>query len=77
MTGGGWPYLPGHCPHCAYLHELSPPARDEAGYEIPGICCHPRIGMELFRPQRRAAPASERCPFFHRRSELDQRDAGV
>ncbi|MGB0091102.1 MAG: hypothetical protein WBP81_00965 [Solirubrobacteraceae bacterium] len=64
MTKGSWPYVPGQCPDCTYFHEASPAFVDDSGYEILGFCRHPRIGMELFRPQRLEPPESERCPLF-------------
>ncbi|MGH2872446.1 MAG: hypothetical protein ACRDL5_08285 [Solirubrobacteraceae bacterium] len=64
MTGAGWPYLPGQCPHCMYLHATAPFTED-SGYEVVGFCRHPRIAMELFR-SRLEPSASERCPGFVR-----------
>jgi hypothetical protein len=61
---GSWPYLEAQCPHCRYFQAFAPPFVDDAGYEILGFCRHPRIGMELFRPQRRRASESDRCPLF-------------
>jgi hypothetical protein len=65
VTGGSWPYLPGQCPDCVYLHPMVPPFVDDSGYEIVGTCWHPRIGMELFRSDR-SASADDRCPCFLR-----------
>lgn len=64
MSGGSWPYLAGQCPRCVYFQVATPPVIDDSGYEIPGVCRHPRIAMELFRPRRRALSASERCGLF-------------
>jgi len=68
MTRGSWPLLPGQCPDCAYLHDASPAFVDDSGYEIVGFCRHPRIAMELFRPQAVQVPTSELCPLFVRRA---------
>jgi hypothetical protein len=74
MTGGSWPYLPGQCPRCHYLYEVTPPFVDDGGYEIVGFCRHPRIGMQLFSPKKRTPSQSERCPCFYaapvRKSEV-------
>lgn len=75
MSGGSWPYLPQQCPDCLYFQAASPPFVDDSGYEIVGFCRHPRIGMELFRPQR-ADPSSELCPLFIRRGTRQSPDAG-
>jgi hypothetical protein len=74
MSRGSWPYLPGQCPHCSYLQPIEPAFVDDSGYEILGLCRHPRIGMELFLPQARSASENERCPFFVRGSPERQRD---
>jgi hypothetical protein len=55
-----WPYLSSQCPSCRYFAELDTPTQDDAGYQVPGACTHPRIGMELFVP-RRAELAELRC----------------
>lgn len=67
MNGGSWPYLPRQCPHCYYFQAESRPYFDDSGYEILGFCCHPRIGMELFRPQQLDLSKGDRCPLFVRR----------
>jgi hypothetical protein len=59
-----WPYSPQECPRCRYLHALDPPARDDTGFEIPGFCLHPRIGMELFCFENRDPASMEPCPCF-------------
>jgi len=51
-----WPYTPSECPRCRYFDALNPSARDDAGYEIVGLCLHPRIAMELFRLRLRPEP---------------------
>jgi hypothetical protein len=43
-----WPFTSHQCPHCTYFEALDPPAHDDAGYEMPGLCAHPLIGMELY-----------------------------
>ncbi len=63
MSHGSWPYLPAQCPKCRYF-QAEPPFVDDSGYEILGFCRHPRVAMELFRPQRLHASACERCPLF-------------
>jgi hypothetical protein len=40
---------------------------DDSGYRIPGFCSHPRIGMELFEPQRLDLSKADRCRLFVRR----------
>ena len=67
MTQGSWPYLPGQCPDCLYLQAALTRFVDDSGYEIVGFCRHPRIGMELFQPQKLDLSNSERCPLFVRR----------
>jgi hypothetical protein len=66
MTSGSWPYLPEQCPACHYFQAESPPFVDDSGYEILGFCRHPRIGMELFRPQKLDLSNADRCPLFVR-----------
>jgi hypothetical protein len=68
MTGGSWPYLPAQCPHCFYFRPESPPFVDDSGYEILGFCRHPRIGMELFEPQKLDLSGADRCPLFVRQA---------
>jgi hypothetical protein len=67
MTSGSWPYLSGQCPSCFYFQPEQAPFTDDSGYEILGFCRHPRIGMELFQPQKLDLSNSERCPLFVRR----------
>ena len=57
-----WPYTPSECPRCRYFDAFDPAARDDAGYEIVGLCLHPRIAMELFRLRLRPEPSH--CPCF-------------
>jgi len=59
--------MPHQCPECFYFQALAARHIDDSGYEIPGFCGHPRIGMELFRAERRDLSA-DRCPLFLRRS---------
>lgn len=66
MPAESWPQFPEQCPHCFYFQALSPPYIDDTGYEVVGFCRHPRIAMELFRPQRLDLSRSERCRLFVR-----------
>ena len=68
MSRGSWPYLPAQCPHCLYFHPEESPFTDDSGYEIPGFCSHPRIGMELFRPQKLDVSRADPCRLFIRRA---------
>jgi hypothetical protein len=68
MTTGSWPYFPEQCPDCLYFQAASPAFIDDSGYEIRGFCRHPRIGMELFRPQKVDPSKSGRCPLCVRRA---------
>jgi hypothetical protein len=61
-----WPFTSHQCPLCRYFQALDPPAHDDAGYELPGLCAHPLIAMELFTP-RDAARFGE-CDLFQRRA---------
>ena len=71
MSHGSWPFLPEQCPECFYFHAASPPFLDDSGYEIRGFCRHPRIGMELFEPQRLDTTTADRCPLLLRRGKQD------
>jgi hypothetical protein len=64
MSLGSWPFIPGQCDRCAYLHAPAPPHTDDDGYEVVGFCRHPRIAMDLFRAQKRRPPRIETCPLF-------------
>ena len=64
MTRGSWPYLPAQCPNCFYFQAEQPPFTDDSGYEILGFCRHPRIGMELFRPQKLDFSRADPCRLF-------------
>lgn len=75
MTGGSWPYIPEQCPHCVYIHTLSP-FRDDSGYEIRGFCRHPRIAMELFTTQRELSDA-EPCRLFAPETTTSPRRKGA
>lgn len=59
-----WPYSPKECPRCRYLAPLDPPAFDDAGYQIVGVCLHPRIGMDLFCFKQRDPETMQPCPCF-------------
>lgn len=74
MTSGSWPYVPHQCPECFYFQTAPAPYIDDSGYEILGFCRHPRIGMELFRTQRRDL-SSDRCPLFVRQAASRRDDA--
>jgi hypothetical protein len=66
-----WPFSAAECPRCHYLESLDPPAFDDVGYEIPGVCLHPRIGMDLFVFKERDPTTMAPCPCFRER----ERDA--
>jgi hypothetical protein len=76
-----WPVSPGECPRCRYFDPLVPSVRDDAGYEIVGLCLHPRIATDLFRARSIELSAAEPCPcFFAARRERPKRSgfrAGV
>jgi hypothetical protein len=59
-----WPYGPNECPRCHYFERLDPAAIDDAGYEIVGVCRHPRIATDLFLFKQRDATTMESCPCF-------------
>jgi hypothetical protein len=59
-----WPYLPHLCPDCRYFVVVDPPRRDDSGYELPGACAHPRIGMELFVTREGLADRIGDCKLF-------------
>jgi hypothetical protein len=59
-----WPYLPHQCPRCRYFAALDPPAHDDRGYELPGVCAHPLIGMELFVARGDLARRLGDCDLF-------------
>ncbi len=61
---GSWPYFAEQCPQCLYFHAIEPTFVDDSGYEILGLCRHPRIAMELFRSQKPQASHPERCSLF-------------
>jgi hypothetical protein len=63
MTSGSWPFYPAQCPRCFYF-DGSEPFTDDSDYEIVGFCRHPRIAMELFRPQKLEMAHSEPCRLF-------------
>lgn len=65
MTNASWPYVPGQCPSCYYFRAAEPAFVDDSRYQILGFCRHPRIAMELFRPQRLDVSGDE-CPLFIR-----------
>ncbi len=55
-----WPYGSQECPLCRHFEPLDPPAMDDAGFEIVGLCQHPRISTELFRFKEREVTGG--CP---------------
>jgi len=56
-----WPYMPSQCPTCRYFLPFEPSAEDDAGYQLPGVCRHASIGMELFVPRDRPELAYKKC----------------
>ena len=64
-----WPYSPQECPHCRYLEPIDPPTFDEVGYQLVGLCRHPRIAMELFVLQERDPATMEPCPCFRAKNQ--------
>jgi hypothetical protein len=64
-----WPYLPDECPRCHYFVAVDEPCSDDSGYEIPGICAHPLIAMELFVTREGLARRLAHCRFFAPTSE--------
>ena len=62
-----WPYSPNECPSCVFLQLLDDPAYDDAGYEIVGICQHPKIATDLFLFMKRDQTAMDPCPCFKRK----------
>lgn len=61
-----WPYMPHQCSTCRYFVAFDPPAHDDRGYELPGACAHPRIGMELFVARGDLARRLGDCDLFVR-----------
>lgn len=57
-----WPFGVEECPRCRYFQALEPPLHDDVGYEIVGLCSHPRIATELFRTETRETVGG--CPCF-------------
>lgn len=56
-----WPYMPSQCSTCRYFQAFEPAAEDDGGYQLPGFCGHPQIGMELFVPRDRPEIAKVTC----------------
>jgi hypothetical protein len=67
VTSGSWPYLPGQCPHCFYFQAERPTFTEDLGYEIVGVCLHPRVGMGPFRSQKLERSKVDPCRLFIRR----------
>jgi hypothetical protein len=63
-----WPYSPKECPCCRFFEQLDPPALDDAGYEIVGLCRHPRIATDLFNFKQRDPETMEPCPCFRQKT---------
>ncbi|HTS72954.1 MAG TPA: hypothetical protein VMG74_04520 [Gaiellaceae bacterium] len=59
-----WPYSPEECPRCKFFERLDPPAYDDVGYEIVGVCLNPRIATELFLFRQRDPKTMDPCPCF-------------
>jgi hypothetical protein len=59
-----WPYSPNECPRCRSFHRFSPPALDDAGYEVVGFCANARIATDLFVLRLRDPAALDSCPCF-------------
>jgi hypothetical protein len=59
-----WPYLPHQCPRCRYFVAFDPLRRDDNGFELPGACAHPMIGMELFVTREGLARRFGDCDLF-------------
>jgi len=62
-----WPYGSQECPSCRYFRALEPPAEDDAGFEIVGLCGHPKIRTDLFRFKEREVVGG--CPCYTRTRE--------
>ena len=65
-----WPYSPKGCPNCRYLEQFDSPAFDDIGYEIVGMCLHPRIAMDLFLFKERDPATMEACPCFRAKAKV-------
>lgn len=63
-TGGAWPFIPSLCPRCRCFFGYEPNRADDAGYELPGFCRHPRIAMELFASRARQDSLGADCQMF-------------
>lgn len=61
-----WPYSPKQCPHCVFFDQLERPLYDDVGYEIVGICAHPRLATDLFMLMQRDQNAMEPCQLFRK-----------
>jgi hypothetical protein len=66
-----WPYMASQCPTCRYFRPFELDARDDAGYQLPGACLHPSIGMELFVSVTRPELLDANCPLRWARPGLD------
>jgi hypothetical protein len=53
-------------PAMPVLRAARPPVYDDVGYEIVGLCLHPKIAMDLFRLTERDPAEMEPCPCFIR-----------
>jgi len=62
-----WPYSPKECPRCRFFERLDPPALDDVGYEIVGLCRNQRIATDLFVLKKRDPNRMDRCPCFRKK----------
>jgi hypothetical protein len=60
--------MPHQCPCCRYFVAFDPVAHDDSGYELPGACAHPLIGMELFVAREALTDRLGDCELFVRES---------
>jgi hypothetical protein len=63
-----WPYSPRECPECRFFEPVPAPAYGNDGWEIAGLCGHPRIATDLFLVRTRDPDAMEPCSCFRPRA---------